>query len=81
MGPLKKGQRVINVFEGPKLHTIYEGTVVWTINDNIGHTHQVEITNYLYVTKGWERLTSTQHWAHNATYINVDATTRASLSR
>ena len=45
---LKKGWRVINVFEGPKLHTIYEGTINWNINNNSGNPHQVEIHNYFW---------------------------------
>ena len=51
VGPLKRGWRVINVYEGPKVHTIYEGTIDWNINNDSGHPHRVEIPNYLYATK------------------------------
>ena len=63
MGPLKKGQRIIDRFEGPKVHTVYDGTIACTICDNKGHTQWVEISNYLYVPNGHERLISPQHWA------------------
>ena len=36
---LKIGLYFINVFEGPKVHIIYEGTISWTINNNYGHTN------------------------------------------
>ena len=45
-GPLKV-RRIINVFEGPKVHTIYEGTITCTINDHTSHPHWVETPNSL----------------------------------
>ena len=71
---LKKGQRFINVFDSPTVHKIYEGTIAWIINEDPVHPHQVETTNYLYVTKGREWIIRTQHWAHNATPANADDT-------
>ena len=61
MGTLLKGLHVINVFEGQKVHTICEVTIDWTINDNYGHPHQVEIPNSLYVPKGCEWIISPKH--------------------
>ena len=75
VGHLKNVWCVINGFEVPKVHTIYEVTIAWTIDDNSGHPHQVEIPNYLYVTKGCKRLISTQNWAHTATSANIYAST------
>ena len=72
--PLKKGCRFINGFEGPKIHTIYEDTIAWTINEDSGHNHRVETSNYLYLPRGREWLISPQHWSHNATPANVDDT-------
>ena len=46
---LKKVQHIINEFKGPKVHTIYEVTIAWTINYNTGHPYWVEIPNSLYV--------------------------------
>ena len=74
MGTLRKVRRVINGFDCTKVHTIYDGTIAWNINDNYSHPHQVEIPDSLYFTKGRDQLISTQHWAHNATYANADAT-------
>ena len=51
--------------------TIYEGTITWTINDDLGHIHQVKIPNSLYVPKGCEQLINQQHWLQNATSINA----------
>ena len=73
--PLKKGWRVINGFEGTKVHTIYEGTINWTINDDFVNPHQIEIPNSLYVSKGRKRLISLQHWAQNSTSTNAYVTT------
>ena len=75
VGTLKKGLRIINVFEGPKVHKIYEGTAVWTIHDDTGHPNQVKITNYLYVPSVSEWLINTQHWAQNETPTKAYATT------
>ena len=75
VGPPKKGQRVINIFEGPKMHTIYEVTITWTINGNTSHHNWVEISNYFYVTNRREHLISTQHWAQNATHTNTNDNT------
>ena len=72
--PLKKVHHVINGFEGSKVHKIYEGSITWKVNEDYGNPHQVEIPNSLYVPKVFEWITSPQHWAHNATYANVDAT-------
>ena len=49
--PLKKRQSVINGFDSLKVHTIYKGTIIWTINDDSGNPHRVEITNSIYVPK------------------------------
>ena len=65
--PFRKGRRVINRFEVPKVHKIYEGNINWTMNNDSDHTHQVEIPNSLYFSKGCERIISTQHWAQKAT--------------
>ena len=51
VGILKNGRSIINGFDGPKVHTIYEVTITWTNNDNYGNTHQIEIMNYLYGNK------------------------------
>ena len=56
------------------MHTIYEGTIACTINENNGHTHQVETPNSLYVPKLCERLISLQYWAQSATSSNEDTT-------
>ena len=75
VGTFKKVRRDINVFYGPKVHTIYEGTIDCDINYATGHPRRVEIRNSLYVTNGREQLTSTQHWAQNIISTNTDATT------
>ena len=75
VGTHKKGRHIINGFEGTKVHTIYEGTTAWTINDDISHPHWVGITNSLYVLKGCELLISVHHWANNATSNNAYDTT------
>ena len=75
VGPLKKGHHVINGFEGPKVHTMYKGTIAWKFYDDSVHPHQVEIPNDLYVPKGREKIISPQHLSHNATSANADATT------
>ena len=75
VGTHKKGWHIINIFEGPKVHTMYEGTIAWKIHDDSVHPHQVEIPNDLYVPKGRKRLISPQHWSHNSTSANTDATT------
>ena len=49
VGSLKKVWRIINGFKGPKVHTIYEVTIAWTINYNTGHPYWVEIPTSLYV--------------------------------
>ena len=41
VGPPRKGRRVINIFEVPKVKIIYEGTIDWTINENSGHPNWV----------------------------------------
>ena len=56
------------------MHNIYEGIIYWTINDDSGHPCWVEIPNYLYVTKGCERIISPQHWSQNATSYHAYAT-------
>ena len=56
------------------MHTIYESISAWTINADSSHPHQKEITNYLYVPKGHERLISPQNWAQKTTSSNADAT-------
>ena len=61
VGPLKKRRRIINGFEGPMVHIIYEGTVYWTINDDSGHPHQIEVPNSLNVPKGRAWLISPHH--------------------
>ena len=43
LGPLRKGNQIINRLKCPKVHTIYEGSIAWTIDDNEGHTCWVEI--------------------------------------
>ena len=63
VGTLKKGQCIINGIEGPKMHTIYEGTITWTINDDSGHPNWVEISNSFYVPKGRERIISQKYLA------------------
>ena len=75
VGTLKKGWRVINRFKGPKAHTIYQGTITWTINENTGNTHRAGIPNFLYFPNGREWLISPQHWAHNTESANTDSTT------
>ena len=50
VGPLKKGLRIINKSEGPKVHIIYEVTISLTINYYSGHPRRAEIPNSLY---GW----------------------------
>ena len=45
VGTFKKVRRDINVFYGPKVHTIYEGTIDWDINYATGHPRRVEIRN------------------------------------
>ena len=75
VGILKKRRHVINGFDGPKVQNIYEGTIARNINDDIGHPNQVEISNYLYVTNGRERLISPKHWAQNVTFASTDDTT------
>ena len=72
--PLRKEQRVINGFEGSKVNTIYEVTIAWTINDDTGHIYWLDKPKSLYVPNRLEQLISPQHWAHNATSANVDAT-------
>ena len=72
---LRKGRRNINIFEGPKVHTIYEGTITWNIENYTRHPHRVEIPKSLYVLNRREHLISNQNWAQNAPSANVDATT------
>ena len=74
LGYLKKERRVVNIFDGTKVHTIYKGTITWTINANTGHPYQVQINNSLYVPNGCERLIGPQHLPRNATQVNRDAT-------
>ena len=62
--------RVINRFEGPKVHTIYEDTITWTINEVSCHPRQVEMPNYLYFPSRREQIISPQHWLQNATSAN-----------
>ena len=57
------------------MHTIYEGTIAWTINEDTGHNNRVEKPRSLYVPKGSERLTSPQNWSQNSTSAYADATT------
>ena len=57
------------------MHIIYEGAVIWTINNKSVNPLQVEIPNSLYVTKGHEWLISPQYWELNTTPSGVDATT------
>ena len=74
VGPLKKVQRINNVFKVPKVYTIYEDTISWTIDDDKVHPHWVEILNYVCVPNGCERIISPQHWIHNATSDHADST-------
>ena len=45
VGPCKKVRRVINIFEGPKVHTIYDGTITWDNNDDTGNPYWLAIAN------------------------------------
>ena len=41
LGALKKGRRIISKFEGPKVHTIYESTIAWTINEYFSNIYKI----------------------------------------
>ena len=70
-----KGWRIINRFEGPNVHMIYEVTITCIIYDNTGHPYQVEIPNSLYVPNGHERPIRPQYCAQNTKSADIDTTT------
>ena len=42
-GPLIKGWKIINIFDGTNMHMIYEGTITLNNNYDTCHPHQVKI--------------------------------------
>ena len=56
------------------MHTIYEGAIAWTINDNNGHPCQVEIPKYLFVPNGRDHCINPKHWEQNAISDNAGDT-------
>ena len=51
---------------GGSLGNIQRGTLRWTIEDDLGRKHDLQIPNSLYVPDSPSRLLSPQHWAQEA---------------
>ena len=62
-GELRPCDRVIKGFGGTKITRVWQGTIHWSWDDDLGQTHKMVIPNAYYVPDGHIRLLSPQHWA------------------
>jgi hypothetical protein len=63
-----KHQRTITPFgKGAPISVSMRGTIRWSIEDNDGTQHELDIPNSMYVPDGNMRLLSPQHWAAAST--------------
>jgi hypothetical protein len=84
-GPLVEEKRVIRGFEGLKVYTIYKGTLLLTIQDEVwillltiqdddGNVDEVRIPNSYHVPSCSYRIISPQHWAQEVQETTDDGT-------
>ena len=64
-GPLIDSTRYIRGFGGTKTYNIKKGTLVWSIEDDLGKVTKFHIKNSYYVPDGKVKLPSPQHWIQN----------------
>ena len=62
-GPLQECKRAIKGFGGTKTYNVYQGTLLWSWEDDDGKVHTFRIPQSYYIPQGKVRLLSPQHWA------------------
>ena len=62
-GTLRPCNRVVRGFGGQLFRNVLIGTLIWRVEDDLGHTHVLSIPGSYYVPQGGVRLFSPQHFA------------------